>query len=116
MRYALGLMLALLALDALIKLGQPGQWHQPSGSTMGLMLLPCALAMAWPFTRFAAAVCTAGVLGNTLWQLNPAGVPNPFVTGGSAYNLADVFIVVGGYSTALLIIMSPILVFNRATR
>jgi hypothetical protein len=117
-RLALGIIAALLVIDTITKLAldkPPLGWHQSGGSPSFLGLIFAWIAVSWSLTRFTGAVLFAGVLANTLWQFNPTGVPNVFVYPGQnvAYNLADVFIVIGGYSTALLVVASPVLFFVK---
>jgi lipoprotein signal peptidase len=66
-----------------------------------------AAAVAFHLTRIPAAMCVGGVLGNQFWTLRPEGVPNVFRAGATAYNLADVFIVLGGTTTAALMLTAP---------
>ena len=71
-----------------------GGWQLGSAALLGLAVLLSRL----PSRLFAAAagVFAAGVAGNLVSALGHDGaVPNPFVTGTLAFNLADVLLVTG---------------------
>lgn len=66
-------------------------WHPLDRSywyfVAGLALYGTMMLMPW--SRLAASLAMAGLLGNWMWTLNPRGVANPFVDGDTAYNFAD---------------------------
>ena len=119
MRIAAILFATLFTADAITKAVLPnmaeGGGHQGTGA-LSFGLVPVALAVAFPWTRIPASLCAAGMLGNMLWQLRPAGVPNVFVSGAVSYNVADVCLVIGGYATALMIVSYPVALFVERHR
>jgi len=96
--------LALAAVDIAVKAAVPtSAWdfHQRSHtwSVVVVALLVVVLALAVLPSRLvavAAGVVAGGALGNVVSaHLHGGRVPNPFVVGAVALNLADVFILAG---------------------
>ena len=57
-------------------------------------LVACLLLCCYPPVRLAAIVMLAGLLGNFLAAVH-GDVANPLVWGNTAYNLADMYLLVG---------------------
>jgi len=119
---ALALISALVAADQLSKhfLVSPGGWHEPDTywRIEAIVLLPIYGAfLCFAPTQMAAAFATAGLLGNTMSVAILGAAPNPFLMfpngNGIAFNLADVFALVG---FILVIVAIPAIIQARPRR
>jgi hypothetical protein len=103
--------LGLVTIDAVTK--QFGEIGLHPGNVKNSTILLALPFLVWRITRLPATVAMAGYFGNALWTMNPGGVPNVLQGPGFQYNLADVFIIVGGYATVLAIVMHFVVVGYR---
>lgn len=89
------LVLALIAVDTMIKLGNETPewgWHVVETSWVSWIgIVFFALCTLWPVVRIPMLFGLAGAIGNTLWEYNPRGVPNPFVADGGSFNAGDLY-------------------------
>lgn len=124
MRAAAGLAIALFLLDQLAKAKlttEAWAYHPSQGWGLGeyyILALAALLVWLFPAASLAAALVTAGTMGNaTSATFGP--VENPFqvgVAGGvMAFNLADVYIALG-VAVGLLILGASLLRSWRARR
>ena len=99
-----GSALGLAAVDLAVKAALPTKgwdFHQRSHAwsvlTIGLLVLVLLLAvLPSRLVASAAGVVAGGVLGNVVSAHRHGGrVPDPLVVGAFAFNLADVFVLVG---------------------
>ena len=90
---------ALIAADQLVKQmfptpfwGWDPRGFHPAALTIGIM---AALVLAaYPPIRLGGTIMLAGIASNALSASN-GDVPNPFVVGNVAFNLADLLLLVG---------------------
>lgn len=92
----------LTAADLSVKAALPSQLSHHRSATWAVaslvLLVASALAARVPsrLLAFAAGVLAAGLVGNLVSAgLHHGVVPNPFVVGNAAFNLADVLLLAG---------------------
>lgn len=89
-----------LVVKSLVR-SEPWNYHERSHwwAALSIFLIPCVLGLAALPSRgiaLSAGALAGGGLGNLISALgNGMWVPNPFVLGAIAFNLADVFVLVG---------------------